>query len=94
MATTLGAALGNRRVLSDAETRPLLGGAVLLLVVGAIAAWWPRVLAWPLAALALWVAVSLAVRWARMRRHRRHASRAPACDTSEPSVPLPPEDGP
>lgn len=93
MATTLGAALGNRRVLSDAETRPLLGGAALLLAIAVIAAWWPRVLAWPLAALALWIAVSLAVRWARMRRHRRHASRAAACDTPEPHVPPPPEDG-
>ncbi|TAN03581.1 MAG: cardiolipin synthase B [Rhodanobacteraceae bacterium] len=74
MATTLGAALGNRRVLSDAETRPLLGGALLLLIVGAIAAWWPRALAWPLAALALWIAVSLIVRWARMRRHPRQAT--------------------
>ncbi|TAM97791.1 MAG: cardiolipin synthase B, partial [Rhodanobacteraceae bacterium] len=93
MATTLGAALGNRRVLSNAETRPLLGGAALLLAIAAIAAWWPRVLAWPLAALALWISVSLAVRWARMRRDRRHASRAAACDTSRSRLPLPPEDG-
>jgi cardiolipin synthase len=60
MATTLGAALGNRRVLSNAETRPLLGGTALLLALAAIAAWWPRVVAWPLGAFALWIAVSLA----------------------------------
>lgn len=73
VATTLGAALHNRRVLSDAETRPLLGGALLLLALATIAAWWPRILAWPLAALALWIAISLLARWLRLRwaRHRR-----------------------
>lgn len=83
MATTLGAALGNRRVLSDAETRPLLGGAVILLVVAAIAAWWPRVLAWPLALIALWIAISLAARWVRMRRRHHAASADNACHTDE-----------
>ncbi len=84
MATTLGAALRNRRVLSDTETRPLLGGAALLGVVAAIGAWWPRVLAWPLAALALWTAVSLALRWARLRRHRRR-QRPPTTPASPPA---------
>jgi cardiolipin synthase len=83
MATTLGAALGNRRVLSDAETRPLLGGAAALLVIAGLGAWWPRVLAWPLAALTLWVALSLAVRWARMRRHARQNAHAHADHPSD-----------
>ena len=93
MATTLGAALGNRRVLSNAETRPLLGGAALLLVIAGIGAWWPRVLAWPLAALALWIAVSLAVRWMRMRRHPAQASHDDACDTSDSAAPREAGDG-
>lgn len=93
MATTLGAALGNRRVLSDAETRPLLGGAVLLLAIAIVAALWPQVLAWPLAALMAWVAVSLAARWARMRRHHRKAQRAHACDTDDSAPPHAPDDG-
>ena len=92
MATTLGAALGNRRVLSGAETRPLLGGAALLLVIAAIGACWPRVLAWPLAALTLWIAVSLAARWARMRRQARRAARAEACDTSGSAATHEPDD--
>jgi cardiolipin synthase len=92
MATTLGAALGNRRVLSNAETRPLLGGAALLLVIAGIGAWWPRVLAWPLAALALWIAVSLAVRWMRMRQHPPQASHDDACDTSDSAAPREPGD--
>ncbi|MGH8114115.1 MAG: phospholipase D-like domain-containing protein [Rhodanobacteraceae bacterium] len=71
MATTLGAALGNRRVLSDTETRPLLGGALLLLAIAAVAAWWPIALAWPLGTIAAWIGISLVVHWMRMRRHRR-----------------------
>jgi cardiolipin synthase len=93
MATTLGAALGNRRVLSDAETRPLLGGAALLLAIAIIAALWPRVLAWPLGVLAAWVAVSLAARWLRMRRHHRQALRASACDTGDSTPPHASDDG-
>ncbi len=83
MATTLSAALRNRRVLSDTETRPLLGGALLLLVVAVVAALWPQALAWPLGALAAWVGISLAVRWVGMRQHRRTVARSATCDTGE-----------
>jgi cardiolipin synthase len=86
VATTLGAALGNRRVLSHAETRPLLGGAALLLVLAVIAAWWPRAVAWPLGALALWIAVSLAARWLRIRRRAQPATPRPPCDTGRPTT--------
>ncbi|HEX5352886.1 MAG TPA: phospholipase D-like domain-containing protein [Rhodanobacteraceae bacterium] len=91
MATTLGAALRNRRVLSDTETRPLLGGAVLLLIIAAVAALWPWALAWPLGALAAWIGLSLAVRWARLHRLRR-TSRASTCDTADPATPRAPHD--
>ena len=73
LAHTVGVALNNRRVLSRGETGPLLGGALALLVLTAIAVLWPRAIAWPLAALALWVALGLAVRWLRVRRERRRA---------------------
>jgi len=92
MATTLGAALGNRRVLSNAETRPLLGGAALLLVIAGIGAWWPRVLAWPLAALALWIAVSLAVRWVRLLRHAGHRPQTEVSNSSDSAAPHEPGD--
>lgn len=81
MATTLGAALRNRRVLSGSETRPLLGGALLLLALAAVAAWWPRALAWPLAALAAWIGISLAARWLRIRWRHRRAKQHIACNT-------------
>jgi cardiolipin synthase len=78
MATTLGAALGNRRVLSDTESRPLVGGALVLLAIAAIAALWPWALAWPLGALAAWIGISLAARWLRMRSNRKRVSPATA----------------
>ncbi|MGH8192665.1 MAG: phospholipase D-like domain-containing protein [Rhodanobacteraceae bacterium] len=92
MATTLGAALGNRRVLSDTETRPLLGGALLLLVIAAVAALWPFALAWPLGALAAWIGISLVVRWARLHARRRRSPQ-PAHDTRDPPQPRPADDG-
>lgn len=93
MATTLGAALGNRRVLSHAETRPLLGGATLLLVIAGLGAWWPRVLAWPLAVLASWIAVSLTVRWVRVRRHARQTVRTGSARPSDVVAPRESSDG-
>ena len=73
LAHTVGVALNNRRVLSRGETGPLLWGALALLVLTAIAVLWPRAIAWPLAAIALWIAIGLAVRWIRVRRARRRA---------------------
>jgi cardiolipin synthase len=93
MATTLGAAIGNRRVLSDSETRPLLGGAILLIVIAVVAALWPRILAWPLGILAAWVAISLVARWLRMHRNAHKTSRAAACDTADSVAPEVPGDG-
>jgi cardiolipin synthase len=93
MASTLSAALKNRRVLSDTESRPLLGGALLLLAIAAVAALWPFALAWPLGALAAWIGICLAVRWARLR-WRRHASHRHAQGTDEPSRTRSPDDGP
>ncbi|HET7557776.1 MAG TPA: phospholipase D-like domain-containing protein [Rhodanobacteraceae bacterium] len=74
LAHTVGVALNNRRVLGRGETGPLLGGALVLLVLTAIAVLWPRAIAWPLAAIALWIAVGLAVRWLRVRRERHRAA--------------------
>lgn len=86
VATTLGAAIGNRRVLSRADTGPLLGGALALFALAALGVLWPRVLAWPLAAFAAWIGLSLAARWLRLRLRRRTAhAPADACDTPDES---------
>jgi cardiolipin synthase len=73
LAHTVGAALNQRSLPSGGETGPLLGGALALLFLTAIAVLWPRAIAWPLAALAFWLALGLAVRWLRVRRERRRA---------------------
>jgi cardiolipin synthase len=61
----LGAALLPRRVHGDAERRLLLPGGLALLVLSAAGWLWPRVLAWPMALLALWLGVALLLRAAR-----------------------------
>lgn len=68
LAHTVGAALTHRRVLGHAESTPLAWGALILAAVGIVGVWWPRVLGWPLAAIALWMALSLGARWASLRR--------------------------
>lgn len=73
LANTVGAAISNRRVLADSERGVLsLTGAtlVLLAIVGVI---WPQALAWPLAAFAAWLGLSLL--WKRIVRERARKRR-------------------
>jgi len=70
IANSVGAAIANRRVLGAAESAPLLIGAVALLVLAAVALFWPRIVAWPLGALGVWIAITLFARMAQMRRKR------------------------
>lgn len=63
----VGAAIVNRRVLGPAEVVIMLWGAALLLVLAAVAAYWPRAVAFPIAGLCVWVSVSLLVRAHRLR---------------------------
>ncbi|MEO6967983.1 MAG: phospholipase D-like domain-containing protein [Rhodanobacteraceae bacterium] len=70
LANTVGAALGNRRVLGDDDSGPLIGGFFVLLTLFMVAALWPRAIAWPLGLLALWIAISLIARWIRLRGKR------------------------
>ncbi len=74
LANTVGAALTNRRVLGHAESTPLAGGALVLLVLGVLGALWPAVLGWPLAFVCLWAGVSLAARWWTLLRRRSRDS--------------------
>ena len=90
LANTVGAAIANRRVLGAAEAGVLLGGAVVLTALAAIALYWPRVLAWPLAVLALWSAASLFNRYLFVLRKARAKAAlppsAPASIDRDPSV--------
>jgi cardiolipin synthase len=58
----VGSALMPWRVHGAAERRLGVQTAVVLLTVAAVAFVWPRLLAWPLAAFATWIAVALLVR--------------------------------
>ncbi|HEY0180795.1 MAG TPA: phospholipase D-like domain-containing protein [Dokdonella sp.] len=71
LANSIGAAITDRRVLGPAESGPLLVGGLVLLAAAALAAIWPRAIAWPLAALAIWIGASLITRYVELRRRRR-----------------------
>ena len=65
---TVGAALTARRPLGAAEASTLGAGAVLLVVMGGLAAWWPALAAYPLAVIAIWLGLSLGAAAWRARR--------------------------
>jgi cardiolipin synthase len=62
IANSVGAAIANRRVLGRSESGPLMFAGVLLLIAALIGFLWPRVAAWPMAALAAWIGASLIAR--------------------------------
>lgn len=68
LGNTVGAALTARRPLGAAEAPTLAVGGGLLVLLGALAAWRPALLAYPLAAVAAWVGVTLL--WSAWRTAR------------------------
>lgn len=71
LANSVGASVSGRRVLGDTGMSHLLIGAGVLLALVVVAVLWPAVIAWPLAALGAWFALSLSVRALRLQRQRR-----------------------
>ncbi|MBN8888198.1 MAG: cardiolipin synthase B [Rudaea sp.] len=71
LVNTVGAAIGDRRVLGSGEAALLPPIAFVLIALAVIASIWPRLVAWPLAVIALWVGASLLWRWRKLRRKRR-----------------------
>jgi cardiolipin synthase len=69
IANTVGAALADRRVLGDTARGPLLAGIAVLAVLAAVALVWPKAVSWPIAVLAAWFALNLAIRLWRLRKH-------------------------
>ncbi len=84
--SALGAAFTNRRTLGPAEAGLLFMMAAIVVTIGVIAAIWPRVLAWPLAFILLWLGVGWALKGIALRRKSaravpdaaKHAPAAPA----------------
>jgi cardiolipin synthase len=66
----LGAALAPRRLHGHAERRLLVPAGLALVALAPLAALWPWLLAWPLAAFALWLGIALLLRAARLPRIR------------------------
>ena len=63
----LGSVLAARRVHGPAERWLMAEGGLLLAVLAGVGFVWPRLLAWPLAAFSLWLALALLARAARRR---------------------------
>jgi len=61
----LGSVLAARRLHGPAERWLMAEGGLLLAVVAGLGFLWPRLLAWPLAAFSLWLALALLARSAR-----------------------------
>ena len=71
----VGAAIGGYRVHGPAEAKLLALGGLALLAIGVVALVWPRVAAFPVAVLGLWLSSALIWRAWRLRREAREADR-------------------
>lgn len=85
LAHSVGAALGNRRVLGQGETTVLPWLVAPIFLFAIVAAAWPRVLAWPLSAFALWIGFVLLGRYLRSRRRSAPAGTTPPVGTQAAS---------
>ena len=77
---TVGAAITNRRVLGPAEAGLMAGAGFALLGFAAAVIAWPLIIALPLAALGVWMAVSFLVRAKELRAARRRDAVSKAGD--------------
>ena len=84
--SALGAALTNRRTLGPAEAGLLGTMALLVSSIAVIAALWPRAIAWPVAVIGAWLAISWLLKsaslWWRGRRGAE-SDTVPAPDTHQ-----------
>ena len=83
--SALGAALTNRRTLGPAEAGLLGTMALLVFGIAVVAALWPRAIAWPLAIIGAWLAISWLLKSLSLLRRGR---RGPEFDTGRyPTAP-------
>ena len=80
VANAVGAAVTNHRVLGAAERGTLVVGALILILLAAVATLWPRVVAVPLTIVALWVGISLLWRAAHLARRHKDVGRRQSAD--------------
>ena len=74
ISNTVGAAMSDHRVLEPVEARIMIVVAVLILAVTSLVAFFPTLLAYPLAAVATWIAGALLYRGCSLRRRARRDS--------------------
>ncbi|MGH8173844.1 MAG: hypothetical protein ACREPX_11925, partial [Rhodanobacteraceae bacterium] len=63
IANSVGAAIADRRVLGQSESGLLLIAGAFLFACAIVGIFWPRIVAWPLAALAIWIGLSLVAQY-------------------------------
>ncbi len=68
LVNTVGAALGNKRVLGRSEASVLLIAGVSLIVLAFLTVIWPRIIAWPLSLIIVWIGFNLVAAYLRTRR--------------------------
>jgi cardiolipin synthase len=64
----MGAAVMNRRVFAPDEARTIALVAIVPLVFALVATFFPRLVAWPLAVILLWISTSLFIRASHLRK--------------------------
>ena len=92
--SALGAALTDRRILGPAEAGLLFLMAAVAAVIGIVGALWPRVLAWPVAFVALWSGTAWIVKGIALRRGRRGGPRVERLEDALPEAASPPAEAP
>jgi cardiolipin synthase len=73
--SAVGAAVTGRRVLGPAEARIMGGAGGALLALAVIGLVWPRVIAVPVALIALWVALGLLLHARSLHRERTESAK-------------------
>jgi cardiolipin synthase len=77
----VGAAVTNHRHLEPVENRIMLAAAIVLAIVGGLVAVFPRLIAYPIAAVAVWLAAALLYRSFRLRRAANREAVARSSDS-------------
>jgi cardiolipin synthase len=89
--SALGAALTDRRILGPAEAGLLFLMAAIACVIGIVGALLPRVLAWPVAVIALWSGIAWVVKGVALRHGHSGGPRAERLEEAIPGD-APPRD--
>lgn len=74
ISNTIGAAMSDRRVLEPVEARIMSMVGLVLLALAVLVVFFPPVLAYPLAAIAMWIGAVLLLRGYKLRRQRAQAA--------------------